>query len=152
MRHDLCDQCHRIVHAGRKEKKETSELSHRILANILASFLHFDSWSSGNMAWPFQIIIPDDGKAGPTARKWDLGQGIRLALTRLWGKWGELHEARGLAEGSNLLARLHSGETSLVDYNAEREEATKKIPVTREKLQALCLEVVQKAQEIENVR
>lgn len=137
-----CSDCEETLKVGRETRATTANLRDEILSEILASFLRFDSWSSGDMAWPFRIVT----RRGDDQHS--LSFQLRKAVHDLWMKWGELHHAKGLAEGSNMLTRLSTGETSLVEYNALRETAVENIPVARHGTEKLALQVVEAAKKI----
>lgn len=136
-----CNDCEAMLKLGRETHSKTVELRTEIAAEILATFLRFDGWGDDNMAYPFNSVAEGEDRYSRALE-------LRRATVKLWERWAELHEAKGLVEGSNLLSRLHAGETSLVDYEVAREGAAEKIPVVKRDLERLTLEVVELAKKI----
>lgn len=132
-----CPECREIIELGRKTQESTDRLQTVIISKILASFMTLPSFGSGgNVAWPFIIAVRKGEK------DYRLSEELRRTLVALWEHWGELHRAKGLVEGSNLLARLHAGETSLLEYEEAREKAVERISTLDEKLQKMIAKIV----------
>jgi hypothetical protein len=139
-----CLDCEKTLRVGRVTRERVTDLRTEVIGEILASFLRFDSYGDGVMAWPFREVTRDGSK------QYILSLELRRYLSQLWGKWGELHHAEGVAKGSDMLARLHSGELALTAHADFKKQTAEKVPYVKRELQKLVIEVVERAQAIKD--